>query len=380
MFTIALTPARIAWRKPSSPKVSYPAALISHSDEPTPQPEHNATPSAVSELVAAARALAKSANESVSLVSAMPTTTEMNESWTCSPEEDVEMAAHWYKAGQADWRELSVGILQLVHGDDEEFRAEADASQDCIRQAFDESIPRTTAQAEEITCTPKQHGTTEEKECWNALMRAKFSAVRESPYDITILLDTDVFANPSHNARAILGDTLKSYMARGGIDILAAHEASQIVMEATVCAAAARDGGCLRTDADGRQTALSDLGDFISLGTLNGGILVVRKSPITDRFFACADRYMAADTANHDQRALNTLLGAPGQRANSMRSVTQRTLPPEWMCRSHKLESSPMHMDEDRAYADVDPIKVPCVFVHSRRGLSKEHDGLCPLR
>jgi len=374
MFTIALTPARITWRKPSGHTVSYPAALISHSDEPTAQPEHNATPSAVSELVAAARALAKSANESVSLVSAMPTTTEMNASWTCSPEEDVEMAAHWYKTGQADWRELSVGILQLVHGDDEEFRAEADASQDCIRQTFDESIPRTAAQAEEITCTPKQHGTTEEMECWNALMRAKFSAVRESPYDITILLDTDVFANPSHNARATLGETLKSYMAHGGIDILAAHEASQIVMEATVSEAAARAG---------RQTAPSDLGDYINLGTLNGGILVVRKSPITDRFFACADRYMAADTANHDQRALNTLLGAPGQRANtSMRSVTQRTLPPEWMCRLHKLERNPMLMEVafSTDEAGAGDFKVPCVFVHSRRGLSTEHDGLCPLR
>ena len=49
--------------------------------------------------------------------------------------------------------------VEGVHGDDEEFRAEAAASQDCIAQAFEESIPRSTAQAEELSCTPKQHGT-----------------------------------------------------------------------------------------------------------------------------------------------------------------------------------------------------------------------------
>ena len=377
MFTVALTPARLAAAlKPSRNEASHPAALA-------PQLESNATASAVSELVAAARALALSANESVSL-SEQADVHEESDSWTCSSDEDVAMTKHWYKDGENSWEDQSIGVLQLVHGDGDEFRAEAAASKDCISRAFGESISHAASLAEEVTCTPKQHGSEEERECWNALMRAKFRAVRESPFDITILLDTDVFANPSHGARMTVGETLKRHMASGGIDLLAAHEASQIVAQADRAVKLSQDFASNQTSLQelGDQ---SNVGDTLNLGTLNGGVLVVRKSPITDRFFACAERFMAANTANHDQRALNTLLGEPGKRETSMRSVTQRTLPPEWMCRSHKLERNPMHTESafSEAVRGAVPVNVPCVFVHSRFGFEKfrsENGGECPLR
>ena len=84
----------------------------------------------------------------------------------------------------------------------------------------------TIASAEDVTCRFRQQGTPEEEDCWAALMAAKVRAARSSPYDITLLLDTDVFGNPAHPLRLGLADALKQRMVQGGIDLFGAEELS----------------------------------------------------------------------------------------------------------------------------------------------------------
>ena len=248
-------------------------------------------------------------------------------------------------------------------------------------------------------------------------MSAKVRAARSSPYDITIMINTDVYGNPSHPMRLGVAEALKKRMVEGGIDLFVANEPSFSVYR----------------------------GDFtqrMNFGLVNSGMLIFRKSPITDRFFACAEQFMAntprqrKHSKMHVREAYDNLLmprgatllptlsnaamsaaglevdckswcakGARAQEGSwkhtcgfascrscrqcdvladaapaepSMRSVTSRTLPPEWTCRLQPLQPNPMFLQPD-APTDVGDTAVPCIFVHSVRWPAGATPGKCPL-
>ena len=61
-----------------------------------------------------------------------------------------------------------------------------------------------------------------------------------------------------------------------------------------------------------------------------------------------------------------------------MRSVTSRTLPPEWTCRLQLLQPNPVYLQPD-APPDVGDASVPCIFVHSVRLSPNAEPSKCPL-
>ena len=338
--------------------------------------------------------------------------------WKCTAEEDAGMSKHWQDLSTVALADVSIGVLQLSHGLEKSFVEVANSSRACLEEAFEASLPLTVARAEDITCSYKQQGTKEEEECFSALMTAKVRAARSSPYDITIMINTDVYGNPSHPMRLGVAEALKKRMVEGGIDLFIANEPSFSVYR----------------------------GDFtqrMNFGLVNSGMLIFRKSPITDRFFACADTFMAGVPSRqkkhskmHVREAYDNLLmprGATllptlsnaamsaagldvdckswcgkGARAEegswkhtcgfascrscrqcdvltasapaepSMRSVTSRTLPPEWTCRLQPLQPNPMYQQPD-APTDVGDTSVPCIFVHSVRWPPGAEPGKCPL-
>jgi len=337
--------------------------------------------------------------------------------WKCSAEEDAGMSKHWQGLSTVALADVSIGVLQLSHGLEKSFVEVANSSRACLEETFGASLPLTVARAEDITCRYKQQGTKEEEECFSALMSAKVRAARSSPYDITIMINTDVYGNPSHPMRLGVAEALKKRMVEGGIDLFVANEPSFSVYR----------------------------GDFtqrMNFGLVNSGMLIFRKSPITDRFFACAEQFMAntprqrKHSKMHVREAYDNLLmprgatllptlsnaamsaaglevdckswcakGARAQEGSwkhtcgfascrscrqcdvladaapaepSMRSVTSRTLPPEWTCRLQPLQPNPMYLQPD-APTDVGDTAVPCIFVHSVRWPAGATPGKCPL-
>ena len=337
--------------------------------------------------------------------------------WKCTAEEDAGMSKHWQDLSTVALADVSIGVLQLSHGLEKSFVEVANSSRACLEETFGASLPLTVARAEDITCSYKQQGTKEEEDCFSALMAAKVRAARSSPYDITIMINTDVYGNPSHPMRLGVAEALKKRMVEGGIDLFVANEPSFSVYR----------------------------GDFtqrMNFGLVNSGMLIFRKSPITDRFFACADHFMAntprqkKHSKMHVREAYDNLLmprgatllptlsnaamsaagldvdckswcgkGARAQEGSwkhtcgfascrschqcdvlvdsapaepSMRSVTSRTLPPEWTCRLQPLQPNPMYLQPD-APTDVGDTSVPCIFVHSVRWPPGAEPGKCPL-
>ena len=181
------------------------------------------------------------------------------------------MSRHWRDLSRAELSNISIGVLQLSHGlpGDPGFLQGANSSRACLEETFEASLPLTIATAEDITCRYKQHGTQKEEECFSALMAAKVRAARSSPYDITIMINTDVYGNPSHPMRLGMAEALKKRMVEGGIDLFMANEPSYSVYR-------------------------GNFAERMNFGLINSGLLIFRKSPITDRFFACTDNFMAS--------------------------------------------------------------------------------------
>ena len=333
--------------------------------------------------------------------------------WNCTADEDADMSKHWRDLSRVELKDVSIGVLQLAHGLDPSFLQAANSSRACLEETFEASLPLTIATAEDITCRYKQQGTREEEECFSAFMAGKVRAARSSPYDITIMINTEVFGNPSHPMRLGMAEALKKRMVEGGIDLFVANEPSFSVYR----------------------------GDFtqrMNFGLLNSGLLIFRKSPITDRFFACTENFMASPLRErkrskmhvreaydnlltpHGPTLLPTLSNAALASAGldvdcqswcnkgakawahtctfascrscrqclqlpastpaepSMRSVTSRVLPPEWTCRLQPLQPDPMYLQPD-APTDVGDASVPCIFVHSVRWPPSAEPGKCPL-
>ena len=306
-------------------------------------------------------------------------------SWSCSADEDMELLMSQRTSSSStsfNRTRATIGVLQLVHGTDEHFLAEAATSKACIEQAFGDTLPVTIAGAEAITCTFRQHGTRAEQECWASLMAAKHEAARKSPYDVTVLLDADMFANAGHPASQQVGATLRSLLTGEGVMLGAMQPPYRQEISETP----------------------------LPVGDLNGGMLVYSRSPTSDRFFACTQQLMArahddgwvvvrphgstkANRSFNEQDAINWLLypGATGYHVvaqslgmrtpapsePTMRSVIMRVLPPSWMCRGVYPAHGPVYLNPTeynasahskaswRQDAESDERGTPCVFVHN---------------
>ena len=302
--------------------------------------------------------------------------------WSCTAEEDMELLLRQRTSSSFNSSRATIGLLQLVHGTDERFLAEASTSRACIEQAFGETLPLTVAAAEGITCAFKQHGSPAEQECWASLMAAKHEAARSSPYDVTVLLDADMFANAGHPARQQVGATLRSLLTSEDV-MLGAMEAPY-------------------------REEISEVP--LPLGKLNGGLLVYARAPASDRFFACTQQLMVrarregwvmarppgstkANLTFNEQDAINWLLYPAAAGSNvvaeslgmrvpnappaTMRSVTLRILPPSWMCRGVYPARAPVYLNPTEYNASAHSMAswretgegvergTPCVFVHN---------------
>ena len=235
-------------------------------------------------------------------------------SWNCSLEEDDDLI----RASTHTPRLQTVGFLIFAVG--AAARAEAELAHGCLRAAFGATTNVTIVSQSRLGCKWNQHGTAEQKECWSRLMSEKVSAARRSPYDLTLLIDTDVYPNVKHERLSRILRTLKRLFSRGmtehgrGYDIGAVHDSYWLTRP--------------------RE------------GQINGGWLVYRNSEATDRFFACAQRYMLRAQV-HEQDAYNELLNR-----REMRSLSLKVFPSEWACR----KTGPR--------AGVAPGDAECVFVH----------------
>ena len=273
-------------------------------------------------------------------------------SWSCSLREDLELA------GTLDVRPVrSIGFLQMVAPRPSKSgrkrpippggMTEAGMSHACLRATFGPEVNLTIAGSDltpaSLGCNATgwvQHGTKEERACFAALGAAKFEAARASPYDLTILLDTDVFANPSHWARRRLLDDVRRRFESGSVDIMGAQELARL------------------------NWGLDDM--------MNVGFVIYRKSHATDRVFACAARFIrtaiAAGGDLIDQDAFYLLM-----HSRMMRSVAFRYVLPNWHCRG-----TPPDRDPRLAEVAHDVVTIPCLFVHTHASSGAGVSG-CPL-
>ena len=199
----------------------------------------------------------------------------------------------------------------------------------------------------------------EMRRCWAELMRRKLEAARLSPFDITLLLDTDVFANPfARPANAPRGTTLEHLRARfrsHDVDILFGKEANWYF---TADPHAPERGGLPSVD-------LADMTPGV-----NGGVIIYRRSERTDRFFGCVGQLMERTQREQpmrpfldEQGAYNTLL-----HSHHMRSIQAQLLPRQWNCRTGYSHDARDSKGVDRSFREegVATAPVPCLLVHAK--------------
>ena len=230
--------------------------------------------------------------------------------WRCDAAEDTAL----FSARQPH-KIQSMGFLMFAVG--EKALRESEFSVSCLRTTFGPEVNVTVVANTNLTCEWHQRGDDGARACWALLMREKLAAARSTPYDLTVMIDTDVFANPGLPARASVLSHLKGLFRR--------------------------------YDIGGTYGPLPDP-PGVRDGYLNGGWIAYYKSDITDRFFACADRMMQTSPGLHEQGAYENLL----KYSDYMSSVTAKVLPGEWQCRG--TLGAPVWIENEK--------RLPCVFVH----------------
>lgn len=243
------------------------------------------------------------------------------ERWNCDSDEDRALASEEWQPPK------SFGVLFFAVGS--EVEREVRHSISCLHEAFGELD--VTVVHGDIDCDFLQIGGTHDQNlCWMELMKLKLLAARLFPYDLTLLLDTDVMANPQHNSSSPVRALLDRFRS-GRTDVIATN------------------GPVNPVDEDVQ----------LPMGHINGGMIGYRKSRTVDRFFACTATYMDAQrpTFTNEQVAYNRLLaGVPGM---PMRSLQLLVLRDAWQCRFSKI---PLY---------------DCIFIHRHVNLTNVQG--CPF-
>ena len=240
----------------------------------------------------------------------------MASSWTCSAREDASVLKSKAQTNTNYPNIHSIGFLIFAVGNEAHLEARKNIL--CLQTAFGHDANITLHRDSHLSCTWDQHGTPQQKLCWAKLMREKVLVAIRSPYDLTIMIDTDVYPNIQHKRLNEILPLLKSIFSTGitgegqGYDI----------------------GGVYDTYWWTRPR----------LGHINGGWLIYRKNEAVDRFFTCVVRYMDANPGAQEQSAYTHVLDN-----RAMRSIHFRVFPPEWSCRGSQ-----------------GGLSKECVFIHNR--------------
>ena len=290
--------------------------------------------------------------------------------WLCTADEDRALtAAHKPRSGVE-----TLGFMQFYA--DQWATDEAEISQSCFRATFGElgnltaitmplhhrvhrsaAMINTTSKFQAMNCRYAQHGSLAQQRCWTKLMLHKVVAARSSPYDITVLTDGDVFANPRLDLspdlqRMWASNTLQSLVkALGDSDLafppLLVDIHGNLLSDARVWESLADSHAMLPRDA----------------ANIPGGFVVFRKGAATDRFFACSEQLMRA--ANSATAANNTLNEQEAYRkfasSGLTRNMAVRILSPSFWCGGDQGRDV-----LNTSWPKQDALTPPCPFVHTR--------------
>ena len=256
--------------------------------------------------------------------------------WDCSVEEDRELIAEAPNLPEPK----TIGLLYLAIGN--ESLTEFSAGLSCLRQFFNGSTPeRTQVHVTLVHGTPNdvKEGCTKfhffggaADECWNTLMQTKLAIARMAPYDVTVLMDADVFANPLYNK-------LDEHPFHDSLLTLFKHNFNIHLVGRSV-----REGPIV--------------------GSINGGFVAYRRSNASDRFFSCVAQLMASRKNLNEQTAYDIVLKHSD--VHPMASVGTWLLPPEWNCRGlRKRGGSILDLTDE------------CMFIHTH--IHPYTRNVCPL-
>ena len=268
--------------------------------------------------------------------------------WTCSIEEERELANARGAEGRpqpSSLPRLSFGVVQIVAGATS--TRESQVSQQCLRAAFGDEINVTVVAAKRHM---ERGRCSQASACYAGIGKLKLESARDSPYDITLLMDTDVFAQPNLVVPPRLLLLKVQRLFASGVDI-ALSPAGDF---ATTLLNHPYDG------------AISTLGG-------NGGFVLVRKNPRTDRFLSCTVGLM------------ETLLSSPGRGTKSV-WFTNYTHGQQSALTATLFDASPTDTDELRQRPAFASLHVAwlhplwtcrhrsmedklCLFVHARAAL-----------
>lgn len=228
---------------------------------------------------------------------------------------------------------------------------EAENSLQCLKNAFGHDVNITIINKDHPTCAWKQHGNLKERECWCTLMKAKMHAVRNSPYDVTAVIDSDVFANPKFKEIQRLPFEVLNLFRYGAVDMYGVYGSAHY------------DG-------------------LFGGGALNGGFYIVLRNARTDRFFECVAMHTGRMIEPRDkfgvqpateQFVMNLLLqGDERVRDHSghtvlMQSLQFRVFPPRWVCRyARPSDATVKYRLPNSQWTSAE-----CAFTHSHNNIVK---------
>jgi hypothetical protein len=237
---------------------------------------------------------------------------------------------------------LTVGFLFVIYG--AEYKDQCNLAVNCLRATFGGHVGVTVVKVvpEDLAC--KVDRADMFGSCWGKLMLIKvLSAMLAPEYDIVVLADSDVYANPTYPLREYVLDRLRSIFEQRTVDIATTDD---LLYHQRV-----------RARNNGNQGGLVNMTRAEFLGYANAGFLVFRRSAAMTRFFACASELVPLVKIS-EQDAYNRLFESP-----TMRSVVRKTLPPVWSCRSRVSVNSGWK----QSFTRTDVAEYPCLFVHSKR-------------
>mmetsp|Transcript_13195 Transcript_13195/g.39895 ORF Transcript_13195/g.39895 Transcript_13195/m.39895 type:complete len:322 (+) Transcript_13195:104-1069(+) len=273
--------------------------------------------------------------------------------WTCDAQEDADLVLR-HNSTVRESRTL--GFVMLAIG--EKSLNESYHTVQCLHEAFDEAGQNVGVQVFEgsladVGCTvdtPAMYGTLEAQRCFIQIQRVKFLLDRSAPFDIVMVIDTDMWAYPSPHSKDLIPKIFSKFSVWTSVDLMLT-----IVPQFMTT----REIGTLHD----------------SFRWLNSGMLLFRKSDATDRFFACAMQKMnqaeddnaaavRAGTRNHlphDQDIINNMIDS-----GPFLSVGLKTLGEDWQCRGI---GNPADITENNF----------CVFVHRHLTAGKSDHATCPF-